>query len=192
MGNFSPSLGQLGAELGEHGSVLLPRRRDRVAHRLLECGHDVGLVLDESHLEVHLREFGEVTGRCALFRAEDLGDSEDALEGADHDLLIELRRGREIRRLVIKIVDFEYGGSAFGVAADERRRLELGKALLLERLAIGIDDGRLHGEDIAIAFAPQRERAIVEGRIEIHLLIFGERKYLSGSREPRYFLSRVR
>src|SRR5436189_232129 len=82
----SPSYGALA-----HG---LDHPRDRIAHD----GHHVEVVADEPELRVERGVLGEVPSRLVRLRAPDLAGLVDALEDADHRLLVELRALREERR----------------------------------------------------------------------------------------------
>ena len=69
-------------------------------------------------------------------------------------------------------------GILLGVAADQNRRLELGKAFLDQKIPEGVDYGRLHGEDVARALKPKRQRQVVEMRVDVELCILIKRQRL--------------
>ena len=80
--------------------------------------HHGEVVLDEAHLDVQADVLVEVARRVVRLGAEDRPDLEDALEDADHDLLVELRTLRQVRRAA-KVVEREDVGAALGRRRDE-------------------------------------------------------------------------
>ena len=82
---------------------------------------------DEAHLDVERDVLVEVARRVVRLGAEDRADLEDALEDADHDLLVELRALRQVGRPA-EVVDGEDVGPALGGRGDELRRLDLDEA----------------------------------------------------------------
>src|SRR3989344_1930905 len=176
-GELLAELEYRGIESPEYVRTRLPYCLNRIAYRLLEHRHDVKMVFDEAHLEVHLSELGEVAGGRAPLGAEYFGDGGGALKRADHNLLIELGRRGEVGRLVIVVLDLEGRGAALGIATNQRGSLEFSKMLASERLPIGLNNCCLDSENIATSFTAEREGAIIKKRIKIDLGIFLEREF---------------
>ena len=181
-------VGLVGA-VGVHGLPVrdLPERQGHVhAHlgegvmeRLLELGHDVRL-LDEAHLDVHLRELGLAV--CAqVLVAEALGHLVVALDAAHHEQLLEQLRGLWER---IEVAGLGAAGhqevtGALGRGLEERGRLNLHEGTLVERLAYGEGEigaqphvgHHLGAAQVEIAVA----QAHVLGGIEVVLDLEGRR-----------------
>ena len=78
--------------------------------------------------------------RVVRLSTEDRGHLVDALEDADHDLLVELRALRQVGALA-EVVDGKDVGPALGGGGNKLGRLDFGKAAPVQRLA----EGRHHG-----------------------------------------------
>src|SRR3989344_8037799 len=121
-------------------------------HSIFNCSredcHRLALVLHKAHFKIEARGFRKVPSSSRFFRAKYFSDRECPLKGADHDLLVELRRSGEKSIGFAEIFHLERSGTTFRIAADQSRRLEFDEALRLERFPICIKDRRLHVEDV--------------------------------------------
>lgn len=99
--------------------------------------------------------------RVARLGAEHRPDLEDPLEDADHELLVELRRLRQITG-PSEVVQFEHVRAGLGRRLDDLRRLDLDEPLRFEGLA---EPGGRGGGDSQVPRArrmPQRQRGMVQ------------------------------
>ena len=90
------------------------------------------VVVDEAELDVERHVLGEVADGVVRFGAEHRADLVDALEHADHHLLVELRALREVAGPA-EVVDAEHVGAGLGGRRDDLRRLDLDEAGRVER-----------------------------------------------------------
>src|SRR5262245_39564669 len=107
-----------------------------IANRLFQHSHNIELILNESHLEIHLSQLREVPRGRAFFCTEYLRDSEHAFEGPHHYLLVKLWRSRKICCLVVIVIDFKYCRPTFSIASHERGCREFKKTLASKRFSI--------------------------------------------------------
>ena len=126
VGDATQRRGHVDAHLGEG-----------VVEHVLERAHDV-VLLDEAHLDVHLRELGLTVGTKVLV-AEALGNLVVALDAAHHEQLLQelrgLRQGVEVTRL--DAAGHQEVTRALGRGLEEARRLDLHEGAAVERLANG-------------------------------------------------------
>ena len=179
---------QLDAEQRQLLGVLRGKQAEhRLQQRRLHL-HDVRKAVDEPHLEVQGGVFVQVPGRGVLFRAEDRADLEHAVVDADHGLLVELRRLRQVRPAA-EVVELEDVRAALGARADDLGRVDLGEALAVQEAAEAPDDPLLHLEERAAAQGAQRQRphlqVLFQGQVQL-VLVDGQLQPLQGAGEdPR-------
>ena len=107
--------------------------------------HDVAVVLDEAQLDVERDVLGQVAGGVVRLGPEHRPDLVDALEDADHHLLVELRALGQVRRAA-EVVEREDVGAALGRRADDLRGVDLDEAARVERRTEPGDRGRADAE----------------------------------------------
>ena len=133
----------------------------RVGEHLLERTHDVILV-DEAHLDVHLRELGLAVGAQVLV-AEALCHLVVALHAAHHKQLLEQLRalGQGVEAARLGATGHQEVAGALGGRLEQRRGLHLHEGAVVQRLADGKGEVRAqlevghHGRttDVEIAVA---------------------------------------
>jgi hypothetical protein len=128
--------------------------------------HHVVVVGDEPEFGVERDVLAEMARRVVRLGAEDRSRLVDALEDADHRLLVELRALRQIRGST-EVVDGEDVGAALGRGGDDLRGLDLGEAQPVERVPKACNRGGSEAEDRLLARMAQRERREVESRGEL-------------------------
>ena len=109
----------------------------RVGEHLLERTHDVILV-DEAHLDVHLRELGLAVGAQVLV-AEALCHLVVALHAAHHKQLLEQLRalGQGVEAARLGAAGHQEVAGALGGRLEQRRGLHLHEGAVVQRLADG-------------------------------------------------------
>ena len=160
--------GQLQAQQGQGARRLPLDGRQHRGNGVGEHRHHRELVLDEADLGVQGDVLVDVTGGVVRLGAEDGADLEDALEDADHDLLVELRALGQVGGLA-EVVEGEGGGAELGGRADDLRCLDLGEAELAEPAPEPGHRGRLEREVGAPAGVAERHRGVVEDGRELGL-----------------------
>ncbi len=105
--------------------------------------------------------------------AEGRGDLEDLAEAGDlRHLLEELRRLREVGRLVAEVLEREQLGVGLGCRGHELRRVHLDVVALDPVRAEGVLEGRLHAEDEVVAALAEVEEAPVHALV--HAAVGGD------------------
>ena len=165
--------GQSGAGQGQVGRVGGGEGGEDVGQHLAQEGHDREVVVDKAELDVEADVFVEVAGGVVRLGAKDRPDLKDALEDADHDLLVELGALRQVG-LAAEVVDGEDVGPALGGGGDQLGRLDLGEALAVEAGAEGAHHGGGEAEDGAAGGVAVYGDGVVElggeGGVELHAL----------------------
>ena len=163
--------GHLDAHLGEG-----------VCQHVLERAHDV-VLLDEAHLDVHLRELGLAV--CAqVLVAEALGDLVVALDAADHEELLQELRGLRQRVEVAGLGAARHKevARALGRGLEERRGLHLEEVAVVQRLTQGEGEIGAHLEVGRHARATQVEVAVAQADVlgGVHMVLDLEGRRLGG------------
>ena len=169
-------LGELQLEQLELARPLFLHRTDHAGDDVAQHGHDAEVVVDEAELDVERHVLGEVAHGVVRFGAEHRTDLVDALEHADHHLLVELRALREVARPA-EVVDAEHVGAGLGRRRDDLRGLDLDEARRVERRPHPRERERAQPEHRAPLRVSQRDRAVIElvrqlllqlGHAEVH------------------------
>ena len=158
----------------------LRQPRDDVAQGAGQHAHDREMVVDEAKLGVQAHVFVDMARGVVRLGAEHRAHLVHALEHADHDLLVELRRLRQVG-LLAEVVHAEDVGPALARRRQQFGRLDLGEALAVQVFAVGRHDGRLHAEQRAPRRVPQPHGGVVQERVEPgldHRLVDRERQRL--------------
>jgi len=121
------------------------------------------MVADEPELGVERDVLREVPSGLVRLGAEDGPGLVDALEDADHRLLVELRALRE-ECVAAEVVDAEEVRAALGREGDDLRRLNLGEAEPVERVPERGDRARGEPEAVAHRRVAERDGSGVEPR----------------------------
>ena len=121
------------------------------------------MVVDEAQLDVERDVLGEVPARVVGLGAEHRAGLVDPLEHPDHDLLVELRGLRQVRRTA-EVVHGEHVRPGLGRPGDQLRGVDLGEAAVVEDPAEPAHRGGGDPpERLAGAVAPD-DRRVVEHR----------------------------
>ena len=111
---------------------LVPHGDRHPGQRVPEHRQHVAVVADEPQLGVERGVLGQVAGGVVRFGPEHRAGLVDALEDADHRLLVELRGLGQVGGPP-EVVHAEHGGAGLGGRRYELRRLDLGEAQLVQR-----------------------------------------------------------
>jgi hypothetical protein len=103
---------------------------DHAGHHVTKHGQDVSVAGDEGDLGIERDIFGEMAHSVVWLSSKHRSGLIDAFKDSDHDLLIELRRLRQVRRST-EVVDDEDFSPGLSRVGDELGRLNLGEVLLI-------------------------------------------------------------
>ena len=134
---------------------------DHAGEQVAQHGHDAEVVVDEAELDVEGHVLREVADGVVRFGPEHGTDLVHALEHADHHLLVELRRLREITGAA-EVVDAKDVGARLRRGRDDLRRLDLDETGGVERLAHPGQRQRAEPEHRTAARVAQRDGRVVE------------------------------
>src|SRR6266851_4595219 len=139
--------------------------------------------LDVSGFGLEHPEFGEVTAGFGFFGAERGAKRVDLAEGHGDSFGVELAALRQVRFLVVDVVDFKKGGGAFAGGGSEHWCVGERVALAVHELACGANSFGANAEDGGLAGRSNPKVTLVQQEIDPMLF-----KLDGKGRAFRYFL----
>lgn len=126
-------IGQLRTQQGQLSGVFLPEQGHKAAQKALLQRHQVGKGVEKAHLQIQGGIFVQVPLGGVLLRPEHRADLIHPLKHPHHGLLVELG-GLGQHSFPAEIVQPELAGASLGPGLAQLGGVDLGKALLLEKL----------------------------------------------------------
>ena len=177
--------GQIHVEQRQFRRVGGLQMADDARHNLRQHRHDIQMVADEAHLQIEADVLVDVADGVVRLGAEDRADLVDALEDADHDLLVELRALRQIG-LPLEVLHGEDVRAALGRRGDQLRGLDFGEPQAVQRRPVAGHDARRQTEQRALLRMAQTDDRVIEedrqARLQ-HRLVQADGRGLAYGRE---------
>ena len=111
-----------------------------------------------------------MTAGLGLLGAEGRPEAVDLAEGHGIRLVVELARLRQVRFLIVEVIDFEQRGGAFAGGGREYRRIDQRKAVIIEIIAHRFDDFVANPNNGVLPLRAKPEMAVVHQEFDAVVL----------------------